>query len=93
MTQLGGHAHHLDPDNIYTPALEGDEKAFGTERVSDVARVLSGIGHGISLRVFGEPTGWVYGKGHRICQEFRNWSSIPIINMCDDRFGQVLDLL
>ena len=24
MTQLGGHAHFLDPDKIYMPALEGD---------------------------------------------------------------------
>ena len=55
MTQLGGHAHYLEPGKIYTPALAGDEVAYGTERVSDVARVLNGMGHGIALRVFGDP--------------------------------------
>ncbi len=86
MTQLGGHAHYLEPGKIYTPALEGDEVAYGTERVSDVARVLNGIGHGIALRVFGQAVNWVYGKGHRIGQEFAKWANIPVYNMGDDRF-------
>src|SRR5512147_1261734 len=33
MTQLGGHAHYLDPSKIYTPAMEGHEVAYSTERV------------------------------------------------------------
>jgi len=41
MTQLGGHAHFLDPTKIYAPALPGREVAYSTERVCDVARVLS----------------------------------------------------
>src|SRR6056297_2086024 len=47
MTQLGGHAHFLDPSKIYTPALEGKEVAYSTERVSDVARVLHRMGNAI----------------------------------------------
>jgi N-acetylornithine carbamoyltransferase len=86
MTQLGGHAQYLEPGKIYTPALEGDEVAYGTERVSDVARVLNGFGHGIALRVFGAPTNWIYGKGHQIGQEFCKWADIPVFNMGDDRF-------
>ncbi len=86
ITQLGGHAHFLEPGKIYTPALEGDEVAYGTERVSDVARVLNGCGHGIALRVFGAPTDWVYGKGHAIGREFCQWADIPVFNMGDDRF-------
>ena len=86
MTQLGGHAHYLEPGKIYTPALAGDEVAYGTERVSDVARVLNGMGHGIALRVFGVPTNWVYGKGHEIGREFCEWADIPVFNMGDDRF-------
>lgn len=86
MTQLGGHAHYLEPGKIYTPALQGEETPLGTERVSDVARVLNGFGHGIALRVFGAPVNWVYGKGHQIGQEFCKWAEIPVYNMGDDRF-------
>jgi ornithine carbamoyltransferase len=84
MTQLGGHAHFLDPDKIYTPALEGEEIAYSTERISDVARVLARMGHGISIRMYGDPVDWVYGKANRIVREFARWADIPIINMeCD----------
>lgn len=84
MTQLGGHAHFLDPGKIYTPALEGDEVAYSTERVSDVARVLARMGHGISIRMYGGPVDWIYGKANRIVREFARWADIPVINMeCD----------
>jgi ornithine carbamoyltransferase len=85
MTQLGGNAHYLDPGKIYTPALEGDEVAYSTERVSDVARVLDRMGHGISIRMYGDPVGWQYGKANRIVREFAKWAErIPVINMeCD----------
>jgi len=86
MTQLGGHAHYLDPDKIYAPALEGDEKAYSTERVADVARVLARMGHGISIRCYGDPVGWVYGRAHEIITNFAYWSSIPVINMEDDMY-------
>jgi len=84
MTQLGGHAHFLDPDKIYTPALEGQEIAYTTERVSDVARVLSRMGHAISLRCYGDPVDWEYGAAHALLQEFTRWSEIPVLNMEDD---------
>ena len=87
MTQLGGHAHFLQPGSIYTPALEGDEKAYSTERVSDVARVLDRMGDGISIRIYGNPTGWRYGKGNEIVRNFAHWAKkIPIINMECDMF-------
>lgn len=84
MTQLGGHAHFLQPGAIYTPALKGDEIAYSTERVSDVARVLSRMGDAIAIRIYGNPTGWMYGKGHQIQENFAHWSKKPIINMEDD---------
>ncbi len=86
MTQLGGHAHFLDPSKIYAPALEGDEKAYSTERVSDVARVLSRMGHGIAIRCYGEPVGWVYGRANEIVNNFAYWADIPVINMEDDKY-------
>ena len=61
MTQLGGHAHFLDPSKIYTPAMEGKEVAYSTERVSDVARVLDRMGHALAIRCYGDPVDWEYG--------------------------------
>jgi N-acetylornithine carbamoyltransferase len=86
MTQLGGHAHYLDPSKIYTPALEGQEVAYSTERVSDVARVLARMGDAISIRCYGDPVDWVYGGANALLQEFAKWSDVPILNMEDDKY-------
>jgi len=86
MTQLGGHAHFLQPGAVYTPALKGEEVAYSTERISDVARVLAEMGDAIAIRIYGKPTGWSYGKGHRIIREFAEWSKVPVINMEDDKY-------
>ena len=84
MTQLGGHAHFLDPSKIYTPALPGKEVAYSTERVSDVARVLSRMGDGIAIRCYGDPVGWVYGGANEMIRNFAYWADIPVLNMeCD----------
>jgi N-acetylornithine carbamoyltransferase len=84
MTQLGGHAHFLDPSKIYRPALEGKEEAYSTERVSDVARVLDRMGDAIAIRCYGDPVEWEYGGAHAILREFARWAEIPILNMEDD---------
>ena len=86
MTQLGGHAHYLDPSKIYTPALEGRERAYSTERVSDVARTLSRMGDGIAIRCYGDPVDWVYGEAHAMMREFARWANIPVINMECDKY-------
>lgn len=86
MTQLGGHAHFLDPSKIYTPALEGQEVAYSTERVSDVARVLARMGEAISIRCYGDPVDWVYGGANELLHEFAKWSDVPILNMEDDKY-------
>ncbi len=84
MTQLGGHAHYLDPGKIYTPAIEGKEVAYKTERVSDVARVLDRMGEAIAIRCYGDPVDWVYGGAHELLCEFAKWANIPVLNMEDD---------
>ncbi len=86
MTQLGGHAHFLDPNKIYTPALEGREVAYTTERVSDVARVLARMGHAIAIRCYGDPVDWEYGGAHLLEREFARWADIPVLNMEDDKY-------
>lgn len=85
MTQLGGHAHFLDPhDSIYTPALPGDEEAYKTERIADVGRVLARYGDGIAIRIYGKHAKWIYGRGNQIVREFAQWAEVPVINMeCD----------
>ena len=86
MTQLGGHAHFLEPGKIYTPALPGKEVAYTTERVSDVARVLSRMGHGIAIRCYGDPVDWVYGAANEMIRNFAYWADIPVLNMEDDKY-------
>lgn len=87
MTQLGGHAHYLEPATIYRPTLtaeipKGLEET--RERICDTARVLDRMGDAIAIRIFGKPTGWHYGFGHKIIREFAHWAKIPVINMeCD----------
>jgi len=96
MHQLGGHAHFLDPNKIYTPALEGKEVAYSTERVSDAARVLSRMGEALAIRCYGDPVEWEYGAANALLREFAKWSDYPILNMEDDKyhpFQALADLL
>jgi N-acetylornithine carbamoyltransferase len=84
--QLGGHGIYLDSNTVYTPKIEGDEQAFVTERVDDVAKVLSRYGEAICIRVFGDPVGWVHGRGNRYIRAFAKAADVPVINMEDDLF-------
>jgi N-acetylornithine carbamoyltransferase len=86
MTQLGGHAHYLDPSRIYTPALPGREVAYSTERVSDVARTLARMGDAIAIRCYGDPVDWEYGGAHEMIRNFAYWAGIPVINMECDKY-------
>lgn len=96
MTQLGGHAHYLEPGKIYTPALPGKEVAYTTERISDVARVLSRMGDAIAIRCYGDPVDWDYGGANEMVLNFAYWADIPVLNMEDDKyhpFQALADLL
>jgi ornithine carbamoyltransferase len=96
MFQLGGNGHYLTPEAVYMPAREEDEVAFTTERISDVARVLSRMGSGIGIRIYGDLVGWVYGRGNEYIREFAKWAEVPVINMEDDLFHpcqEIADLM
>lgn len=82
--QLGGQGIDLSPKAVYKPALVGEEIPYVTERISDVARVLSRYGDAIAIRIYGEPVNWIYGKGNQIVREFAKWADVPLINMEDD---------
>ena len=84
--QLGGHANYLDTNAVYTPAVKGAEQAFATERLDDVAKVLSRYGEAICIRIFGDPVGWVHGQGDNYMREFAKAADVPVINMEDDMY-------
>jgi N-acetylornithine carbamoyltransferase len=84
--QLGGHAIYLDSNAVYAPAVEGKEQAFVTERLDDVAKVLSRYGEAIAIRIFGDPVGWVHGDGNAYIRAFAQAADIPVINMEDDLY-------
>jgi N-acetylornithine carbamoyltransferase len=84
--QLGGHAVYLDSSAVYTPAVEGKEQAFVTERLDDVAKVLSRYGEAICIRVFGDPVGWKHGDGNAYIRAFAKSAEVPVINMEDDLY-------
>lgn len=83
--QLGGHAHFLEPGAIRLPVLRShEERPYATERISDIARVLSPIGEAIAIRILGDRVGWQYREGLSVIEEFARFSDIPVINMEDN---------
>jgi len=84
--QLGGHAHFLSPQDVYTPALPEDMVAYQTEAISDVARVLSRYGDSIAIRIYGDAAKWIIGRGHKVVKEFAQHATIPVLNMEDDMY-------
>jgi len=84
--QLGGHAHFLSPQDVYTPALPEDMVAYQTEAISDVARVLSRYGDSIAIRIYGDAAKWIIGRGHKVVKEFAKHATIPVLNMEDDMY-------
>lgn len=84
--QLGGFYVELDPGKTYTPARKGYEVAYKTERICDVAKVISRTGDAISIRMYGKPSHWIYGFAHETMQEFAQHADIPVINMECDKY-------
>ena len=84
--QLGGHANFLTTDAVYEPAVEGKEQAYVTERLDDVANVLSRYGEAICIRILGGSVDWEYGAAHKYMRAFAKAASVPVINMEDDLY-------
>ncbi len=84
--QLGGFHCSLEPGKTYTPARKGFDIPYKTERIKDVAEVLSRIGDAIAIRMYGPPAGWNYGFAHATMEEFAEYAAIPIINMECDKY-------
>jgi ornithine carbamoyltransferase len=86
ISQLGGHAHFLGSQDVYTPALPEDMVPYKTESISDVGRVLSCYGDSIAIRIYGDAAKWTIGRGHKIVREFAKWAEVPVLNMEDDLY-------
>jgi ornithine carbamoyltransferase len=77
LTQLGGHAHFLDPSTM--------QLSVG-ETAKDTIKVLSQYGEGMGLRVLGKVVNFEFPRGNEIIREYARYSDIPIINMECDSF-------
>lgn len=84
--QLGGHAHFLSPQDLYTPTLPEDMVPYATESIADVARVLSRMGDAIAIRIYGDAAKWTIGRGDKVMKEFAKWAEVPVLNMEDDMY-------
>ena len=84
--QLGGHGHFLVPADTRLPTLEGEDVPYQSERIADVARVLSRMGDGIAIRILGGAVNWDYDKSLKIINEFAKFSDKPVINMEDNKY-------
>lgn len=84
--QLGGFHSSLEPGKTYTPARKGYDIPYKTERISDVARMLSRVGDAIAIRMYGPPSGWNYGFSDETIKEFAHYADCPIINMESDKY-------
>ena len=84
--QLGGNYLELDPGKTYTPARKGYEVPYKTERICDVASMLSRVGDAISIRMYGPPAQWIYGFANATMKEFADYADIPVINMECDKY-------
>ena len=82
--QLGGHGNFLEPSSSRLPTLQGEDVPYKSERISDMARVFTGMGDAIAIRILGGAVNWEYEKGLKIIREFAKWADIPVINMEDN---------
>ncbi|MBI4801445.1 MAG: ornithine carbamoyltransferase [Elusimicrobia bacterium] len=84
--QLGGFHVDLEPGKTYTPARKGFDIPYKTERIKDVAEMLSRVGDAIAIRMYGPPANWIYGFANSTMKEFAESAAIPIINMECDKY-------
>jgi len=76
-TMLGGHAQFID--FATTRGAEG-------ESVKDMARMYERFGQMLGIRVLEAAVDYVYGRGHRLIQEYARNCRIPVVSMADDMF-------
>lgn len=80
MTQLGGHAHFLNPS---TMRLSLEDKPGAGETVKDTAKAMERFCDGIGIRLLDDAIDR-YGVGDEVMRKFAEHASVPIINMASD---------
>ena len=81
MTQLGGHAEYVNPENM---RLTLDRVPTGKgESIRDTMEVLNRFGQGVGIRLLSSKVS-SYGEATRLIEEFASWARIPVINMMSD---------
>ena len=79
-TELGGHAQFMTPS-----AGRFKTQSQAGETIEDAAQVMARYVAGIGIRILEDKVPY-YGAGDEMLLEYAKWSSVPIINMADDRF-------
>ena len=79
-TELGAHAQFLEPK-----AMRLKTKHSAGETIEDAALVMSRYACGLGIRIL-EDKITAYGEGDGLLREYARYSSIPIINMADDKY-------
>ncbi len=79
-TELGGHAQFLEPKSMRLKT----KKSAG-ETIEDAAQVMSRYGTGLGIRILEDKVP-EYGVGDALLREYAKYSTIPILNMADDKF-------
>jgi N-acetylornithine carbamoyltransferase len=79
-TELGAHAQFLEPK-----AMRLKTKHSAGETIEDAARVMSRYACGLGIRIL-EDKIEAYGEGDQLLRQYARHTSIPIINMADDKF-------
>ncbi len=79
-TELGGHAQFLEPK-----AMRLKTATTAGETVEDAAKVMARYACGLGIRILEDKVPY-YGAGNELLRDYAHWSSIPILNMADDKF-------
>jgi ornithine carbamoyltransferase len=79
-TELGAHAQFLEPQ-----AMRLKTRHSAGETIEDAARVMSRYASGLGIRIL-EDKIEAYGEGDELIRQYAKYTTIPVINMADDKF-------
>lgn len=81
VASLGGVPVYRNPDMLWLSQRPGEVG----EALHDIAHIISSYCAGIGMRILLDKVPY-YGYGHRLLQDFAQYSSVPVISMADDTY-------